>query len=74
MTEDHKVRCSIHLLGAFFFSLHGYLFPVGGPKPHGGIFPTRGYLVIVCSINIYICCSFLLLLCESDMGYDVSEA
>ena len=19
MTEDHKVRCSIHLLGAFFF-------------------------------------------------------
>ena len=21
MTEDHKVRCSIHLLGAFFFSL-----------------------------------------------------
>ena len=20
MTEDHKVRCSIHLLGAFFFS------------------------------------------------------
>ena len=22
MTEDHKVRCSIHLLGAFFFG-HG---------------------------------------------------
>ena len=20
MTEDHKVRCSIHLLGAFFFA------------------------------------------------------
>ena len=27
MTEDHKVRCSIHLLGAFFFfELHLILF------------------------------------------------
>ena len=23
MTEDHKVRCSIHLLGAFFFGQGG---------------------------------------------------
>ena len=25
MTEDHKVRCSIHLLGAFSFSLPSFL-------------------------------------------------
>ena len=27
MTEDHKVRCSIHLLGAFFFFLEDIVDP-----------------------------------------------
>ena len=51
MTEDHKVRCSIHLLGAFFFGRWESRIIGGVLKKTQGEWRTVGRRIVVYSLE-----------------------